>query len=177
MVSIFQQILDSLKDPHARHAMMVHVPIALGVLGVPLGLALLLTGARSTVLKLVVVACLLMTSAGAALAAQAGEDAEHKLEERGLTKIEHDAVHEHEELGEGGWVWPLIPAGLAALTLIPSKRRAIPLAAAGLATLASLGVAGWISATAHAGGRLVYEMGIGVPARAAPSATPAHEDH
>jgi uncharacterized membrane protein len=159
------EILGLFRDPHARHAMMVHLPIVMGLLGVPLTLAVLLGGARSLSLKVVTIVVFLLAGAGAALAASSGEEAESRLEARGLTAVEQGSLHRHEELGEGGWIWPLLPAGLTAITLIPARRRAIPMIAAGLAVAGSLGVAGWVVITAHAGGSLVYVHGLGVPQR------------
>jgi len=154
-------------DPHARHAMLVHFPIVLGLLGVVplLGLAFYKFNCRS-----MACACILwfvLASIGAGLAAGAGEEAEHSAEEvmPPLTSVEEAALHEHEELGEGGWRWPLIPAVLAAFTLIP--RRPVRIAAGIAAIVASLGVALWVANTAHHGGKLVYTYGVGVPSRSA----------
>jgi uncharacterized membrane protein len=165
-MQLLSDLLESWRDPHMRHAMLVHLPIVAGLFGVPLVLALLLTGARVTSVKIAALVAFALASLGAALAAQAGESAEERVEKRGLSVVEKQAVHEHEELGERGWIWPLIPAALVGVTLIPSKRRAVPMAAAGLAMAASLGVAWWVVSTSHSGGRLVYVHGVGVPPRA-----------
>jgi len=78
-------------------------------------------------------------------------------------EAEEEAVEHHEKLGHNGWMWMLIPAGLMGLTFVPGKRVRIAAASGGLA--ASLGVAGWVALTAHAGGELVYVQGLGVPDR------------
>ncbi len=166
-----QGILDTLQDPHARHAMLVHFPIVLALIGVvPLIIHLAMKG-RSRGLGVALVAWYAAASIGAGLAANAGEAAEEGVEALVLTPAEQAALERHEELGENGWVWPLIPAALAAVTLVPRPR--LRLAAGGLALAAGAGVAVWVGATAHAGGELVYRHGLGVPARgAAPAVMP-----
>ncbi len=179
-----ESMLDAWNDPHMRHAMLVHLPIVLGGLGVLPLVALALTGFRNTALKLVCVAWFLLASAGAGLAAGSGEEAYESVEANVAMSAAAEAdLEEHEELGEGGWIWPLIPGALVAGTLIPAgdKRRAVPIAAGALAIAASLGVAAWVGLTSHAGGTLVYVHGIGAPsplldAGAGPSATTSPSD-
>lgn len=168
-----QDILDMLGDPNARHAMMVHWPIVLGLLGVVPAAVLVVTLGRSTRARVVALVWFALASLGAGLAANSGGPAEHstKRQTTDLTEAEQAAIHEHEELGEGGWKWPLIPAGLIALSFIPRKRVQLIAACAGLA--GALGVAGWISLTADAGGQLVYVHGLGVPERGSADAGPA----
>lgn len=160
---MLDSFIDAWNDPHARHAMLVHIPIALGLLGVIPVLVLLLTKGKNPWPRWAAIGVFAVASIGAWMAAEAGEDAEHRLEESRLSELEHEALEEHEELGEGGWVWPLIPAALVALTFIP--KAPVRITASVLALVASLGVAGWIATTAHHGGKLVYEYGIGVPQR------------
>lgn len=158
-------ILEMLSDPHARHAMLVHFPIVLGVLGIIPLIVLAVTRFKSQTLKIVAISCYLLMSAGAGLAASAGEEAVEHVEDvkPGLTEVEHDAVEEHEELGEGGWMWPLIPVVLIGATFFKDKR--VRLGGGALAIIASVGVAGWVGLTAHSGGTLVYVHGLGVPER------------
>lgn len=173
------------EDPHARHAIFVHLPIVFGLFGIVPCLALAVTGFKSRVAKAVCIAWFLVASAGAGLAAGAGEEAAEGVEATAPTPAEKQALESHEELGDGGWIWPLIPAALVALTLAPKKQ--VRLGAGALAILASIGVAVWIGETAHRGGKLVYVYGLGVPARGTevdgrlpPSAIPAesgeHDD-
>jgi len=170
-----QEMLQTFKDPHALHALLVHVPLALCVLGLlPL---VILAGARfkSGPLTVLCIAWFLIASAGAALAANAGEDAAENVQAfRALTPEQSAALHDHEELGENGWIWPLIPAALVALTLLPRRRLAV--GAGVLSIVAAGGVTGWAVFTGHAGGRLVYTYGLGVPNTNAPvRALPAGE--
>ncbi len=158
-----ESMLESLRDPHARHAMMVHLPIILGVLGVvPLGV-LCLNRFRSNRLRWIVVAWFLTLSFSSLVAAHSGSAAARNLERLNPPLHPRDAaaVAKHEHRGGRAWIWPLIPAALVALTARPRVR---PCAAAA-AMLAGVGVAMWFGVIAHVGGRLVYARGLGVPAR------------
>lgn len=169
------EFLQTWQDPHARHAALVHLPVVLGALGAAPLVALACTRFKNATLKWVCVVWFALASAGAALAASAGEDAADGVEHTGahVTPAEHAALERHEDLGDGGWMWPLIPAALVALTFVP--RRAVAVASGSLAIAAGVGVAVWIALTAHAGGRLVYVYGLGVPARGDAAVSPAGE--
>lgn len=171
---MWNEFLQTWQDPHARHAMIVHIPVALGALGVLPLLALAATRFASRPLKLLCIGWFLVASAGAFLAANAGEDAKEGVEQV-ATAAAKAAMHDHEELGENGWAWPLIPAGLLVVSLVPRQRVA---ALAGVLAIAgALGVTGWVAYTGHTGGKLVYTFGVGVPAPGAAGtqnpATPA----
>lgn len=159
-------ILDSLADPHARHAVLVHWPIVL----MPVGLALLLwfagTGFKRRGVGVAAVLALLGAMVGAGLAAGAGEEAYERVEHAtpALNTVEKAALERHESLGEGAWLWPAGCAVLAAGGLIPKPRR-LGVALGLLAIVATLGVSARFAWTAHTGGVLVYEHGLGVPAR------------
>lgn len=168
--TLYQELMQSWVDPHARHALLVHAPVVFAGLGVLPVLGILLTGFKSPALKLFSIVWFLLASGGAYLAQEAGEAAEEAIEHQqpALSPVEKAAFERHEDLGTNGWIWPLIPAGLVVLTLANSKKVAVPFGV--LALVASLGVGGWVALTGHAGGRLVYVYGVGVPARgAAPS--------
>lgn len=165
-------------DPSARHAMLVHIPIALAVLGVLPAVALAATRFRDRTLKAVCVAVFAIAAGGAVLAENAGEAAEESVEHAAapLTDAQENALHEHEELGENGWIWPGLTALIFAATFIPKKRVAPIAGAFGIA--ASVGVLVWASLTGHAGGRLVYEFGVGAPSPGLSGSAPAprHDD-
>lgn len=161
------ELFSLFNDANARHAMIVHWPIVLcGVLPV-MALLVLALGHKSRALAALTLACCVGASAGAFAAERSGEDAEHALPMKSgaLSVAENRAVQAHEELAENGWVWPLIPGVLAGVALVRFKSAAPRLAVGGLLVLTSLGVVWWVATTAHAGGRLVYEFGLGVPER------------
>lgn len=159
-----ESLLESLSDPHSLHAMLVHLPIMLGVLGVLPLAALCVSRFRSGPLRALTVAWFLALSASAGAAAMSGNSAAANLghADPPLAQDERAAVAVHEHRGERAWIWPLIPA---AFVLASGSRRWRAAAGAG-AVLASVGVAVWFGVIAHAGGRLVYARGLGVPERA-----------
>ncbi len=163
---MFEDILQSLKDPSSRHAMMVHFPIVLGTLSFLPIFAALVFRLRHKALLWVALVMLVMMSVSVFVAIQAGEAAEENLRVFDITNAEEGAIQKHEELAENGWVWPLIPAALVGIAMLPGARfgkvRAV---SAMLAVVAALGVAGWVGLTAHAGGQIVYVYGIGPPER------------
>lgn len=158
-----QSLLDSLRDPHARHAMLVHMPIMLGVMGVVPLAALAVGGFRCDRLRWTVVAWFALLSLSSLVAAQSGSAAARKLERSipPLAPADQSALAMHEHRGERAWIWPLIPALLVAWTARPRARPA----AGSAAVLAAAGVAVWFGLIGHVGGRLVYAHGLGVPAR------------
>jgi uncharacterized membrane protein len=164
------EFLQTWNDPHARHAMLVHAPIVLIALGALPIIALACTGFKNATLRAVCVVWLLLASLAAFLAANAGEGAEDTLRQT-LTPAAEATLHTHEDLAELLWLAPLAPAALVALTAI--KKRPVRLAAGALAIAASLAGAGWVSAAAHEGGKLVYVHAVGVPQPAAPGAPQA----
>ncbi len=158
-------MLSSFADPHARHALLVHLPIVFGLLGIVPCLVFAATKFKSTPARVVCIVWFAIASAGAGVAAWSGEEAEEGVEHIGLTEIEDEALEAHEELGENGWMWPLIPVVLIGATFVPKKQ--VRVSAGVLAIVASVGVAVWIARTAHLGGKLVYVYGLGVPERGA----------
>ena len=173
---MLESMLRTLEDPHSRHALLVHFPIVLGALGLIPVLALALTKFRSRVAGVVCVAWFVAAMIGLGLASGAGEEAYERVEasQPPLTAAEHDALEEHESLGEGAWLWALPAVGLAAITLVPRKK--VQLVAGVLLIPAAAVLTGFVAVTGHTGGVLVYEHGLGVPQRAAgspASASPA----
>jgi hypothetical protein len=146
----------------------------LGLLGIGPLLFLAARRFESTSLRLLCITWFAVASIGAALAANSGHEAEERVEQAGLSNAEKAAVHEHEELGENGWIWPLIPLVLVAGTFVP--RRAVRIGAGVLAIGAAIGVGAWVGATGKAGGRLVYEFGLGVPVRGGAALPPARHE-
>ena len=160
-------ITESLADPHMRHAIMVHLPIVAAMLAPILLIALAVSKFKNRTIRFTAVSLLVLGSLGAALAANAGEAAEDSLGRlvSPWPAGSEAALEKHEELAENGWIWPLIPAALLLLGAAPSK-TAWRAALGSAALVGSVGVAGWMGLTAHAGGDLVYRYGLGAPSPA-----------
>lgn len=147
-------------NPQLRHALIVHWPVVLSALAVVFLLALALTGARNHLLRGIALLLCVGVMVSGYLALDSGERAEHSVQvEKGPAR---DTLETHEDLAEKV---PLFGAILSALVLICFIPRPVALrrSAAWLAFLGSVITAGWIANTAHYGGHLVYEHGVGTP--------------
>ncbi|MCE9588978.1 MAG: hypothetical protein K8S99_00455 [Planctomycetes bacterium] len=160
-------MLETLNDPPRLHAAIVHFPVVLAFIGVPLMLALIATRGRSCTLRWLLVALYVVGSVGGFVAMQVGGRAEDKLSELsangpGLTHAAHEELEEHEEMGEKLWWMMLLPAGAVALGAV--KRTPVRVIALVLALGLGVLAATLAGLTAHRGGTLVYAHGVGVPA-------------
>lgn len=153
------QFLEAWGEPAVRHAMIVHFPIVLSVIGLPLAvLAALVSRHRPPVLwtALGVYGLLVVT---ALMGRWSGEHAEEAIS----LGEEAEAVLElHESLGDRVWILALAACALLAASLL--EHRVVRPVTAWLAVAAGLVAAGWIANTAHHGGRLVYAYGAGTKA-------------
>lgn len=157
-------------DPHSRHAMLVHWPIVLVPVGAVLLVWFLVGGCKRRSVALAARLAFAGAMVGAGLAAGAGEEAYERVEASvpALTAEEDNALEAHEELGEGAWLWPAGCAVLCGLALLPKPKRT-GLVFGLLALGGALVVSGRFAWTAHTGGVLVYDHGLGVPARGSAS--------
>jgi uncharacterized membrane protein len=147
--------------PAMRHALLVHWPIVLGIIAVPLIAALAITTSRSIALRLAALAAAAAVVVATFMAQQSGERAESAAE--GALSADADAaLHEHEELGDAATIAPMVMAGLVALSFI--RLPVVRVGAPWLALGCSLFGAAWIAKTAHHGGTLVYVHGVGAAA-------------
>jgi len=160
-------------DPHKLHAMLVHYPIALGLLGPIPVIVLALTRFQHRWLRLACIAWFLVAAGFAGAAAGSGEAAEERLWtwDPALTAEESAAVDRHAQLGEGGWMWPTSVAVLLALGFV--SKPWVRWSSGVLSIVASLVVAGWVVLAAGSGGDLVYDYGLGVPDRTGVESAPA----
>ena len=177
---VIHAILESLSDPQQKHAMMVHLPIAISILGL-LGLLILaVTSGRSTGLRWCCVAVYLLGAGLAWSAEEAGEEAMDRLDTAAMTPAALEHLEAHEELGEWVWAWFAVTGVIATLTVIETESRwwrpTIVLAS----VLAGGGAAVYTGIVSHHGGTMVYRHGVGVPASPnnlqLEATTPSHHD-
>lgn len=157
-----QELLETMQNPQMRHAALVHMPIALSLLGLPVLIALVWSAGRNITLRWGAVAAYGLLAAAAFVAMQSGDAAEG-----GMGKVSdeiHKLAHEHEEMAEKVWWMAIAVAALAGAAWVrqPLVARGGPI----VATLLGVFLAGWLAQTAHLGGTLVYSHGVG-PKRAA----------
>lgn len=175
---MFQELINALRDVQSRHAILVHLPIALSVLGVPLVLALAATKARNRTLHVVCLAAYATLLASAVVAARSGEAAAGTIGRPDDEVIER--VQQHEWLAEKVWLGAAVTL-LALLGLSFTSREPNQVHAAGgsppsrprlglvgalnlfLVCVAAVGQAALTGLAAHHGGTLVYAHGVGIP--------------
>ncbi|MBT8486741.1 MAG: hypothetical protein HKO59_12955 [Phycisphaerales bacterium] len=165
------EMIDALADPPTRHAALVHLPVALSLFAiVPAAITLARGRNRAARTTAVISYAVLVTLA--VITAKSGEAAEHEL--GAMADAAAEALEEHEELAERVWVFAAGGGVLFAVGWFLGTRPR--LATDTLGVLAGLVTAGWMATTAHHGGVLVYDHGLGTPAAAAAPPDPDTDD-
>ncbi len=151
-------IFEAASDPQMRHAAIVHLPIALAMLGLlPAALSLVPRLRLGATITTIIVYALLIAFAWAGVIT--GEAAEGATGALPYTVAEQ--VHEHEEAAEKIWYFALAVTLLAAGSI--TKKQNLAAVSRGLMLMAALAGACWTVHAAHLGGSLVYDFGVGTP--------------
>jgi uncharacterized membrane protein len=170
MNELLHSLGDTFRNPSRLHAAVVHLPVAIGIIGVIFVVALALTRGRSSTLRAVALVLYLIGALSGFVAYRSGEAAqEHATRNVMLTDAADAAFEQHEDMGEVAWMF--LAGTMLAVGLTAINRPMVRGAFVAIALAASLTTAGWIVLTAHYGGALVYQHGIGVPA--SPNNVPA----
>ncbi len=157
---MFSEFLEAWSNPITRHAMVIHFPVVLSLVGIPFAVlaAVWHRKPRGAVMRWIALAMFVALTLGALAARNSGHDAEEAVE-GSLSEAGHEELEAHEHHGHNLWLWP---AGISALIGVSFvNHRLVRLAATGLAIAASLLTAERIAHTAHHGGRLVFTHGAG----------------
>ncbi len=169
---MIENLVDAWNLPATRHAMLVHFPVVLSILAVPVAAIAALIRRDRNAMQWTAVALFALLAITSATAKLSGEDAEEAVE-GSLAGPAEEVLERHETLAE--WVW-IFAAGVTALTGASLIWRSRPRLVFGwLAVAGGLFIAGWVANTADHGGRLVYRHGAGTAAAAVvvPAAGPA----
>lgn len=161
-IPTFEALSNSLSDPHKLHALTVHFPIAIAVIGLPLVFLLIINRGKNGWLRWAVVGLYVLALAVSVVAKESGEDAEDRIDLFVVSEVAVEQLGIHHELGEAVPLVLLPVPILLALTAI--RKSKVRWAFLVLSLLASIGASGFIGITAYHGGALVYEHGMGVPA-------------
>ncbi|MFP6584380.1 MAG: DUF1549 domain-containing protein, partial [Candidatus Hydrogenedentota bacterium] len=153
--------LQSLREnPEMMHAAMVHLPLALAVIGLPLALLALLPWKFARPIRITALICYLAILGAAIVAVNSGE-AVHALVPSTLPEYIWNDLNEHETMARKIWIGSLVTAICLAISLIPRKRVAVlATISASLSAMATLAI---VIQVGHLGGKLVYEHGLGTP--------------
>jgi uncharacterized membrane protein len=159
--------------PEPLHPAVVHFPIVLLLIGA--AVAVVTVFLNRWHLPWTAAALLVLGAAGTFVATQTGESAQEVVGE--LPPAVEDLLDEHEEWGERTEIVAGITGGLAvvaaALGAFAARRIEDPALASGplrklafatrtLAAVAALVACFFVYQTAHRGGKLVYEHGVGI---------------
>ncbi len=155
---MMRHFLDAWNDPAMRHAMVIHFPIVLATLGVPVLLAAALLERHRPALRFASVVIYAILALGAFAGRGSGQDAEEAVE-ASLDDAGEAILEEHEELGIWVWVFGGAVAAIAGAGF--SRPRALQVGAAWTAAAGGVFTAAWTANTADHGGRLVYLHGAG----------------
>lgn len=143
--------------PDPLHPAVVHFPIALLTIGMPL--AVVAVFLRRWHLPWLAAIVLVMGAAGAMVAVATGNQEEEMVE--GGSEALEQVLDKHEELGEMTRNIAVVAAVLAVAAALASR---MPIAGRGLsllAALAAIAAAYFVAQTGHYGGELVYRHGAG----------------
>jgi len=154
-----RSILDAFNDPASRHAMLVHMPIALAMLGVPVVIAAaLLRGQRP--LRIVAILLYVLLAGACMLAVDSGEAAQDDLP-GGITATLSDVVDAHARVARTTY---FAAGGVAILLLLGAfLPTTIAVGANWLAVIVAVAAGVLVGLTGHRGGIAVYEHGAGTP--------------
>lgn len=148
--------------PEPLHPAVVHFPIALLIVGA--GFSLLAVIFRRWALPTALI--LVLGALGAVVAAQTGEEEEHRLPK--LAGEVHEALENHEHAGERARNFSLVAAALAVLSVLVARWRMLTRILAAATAVAALMTAYHVAQAGHYGGALVYEHGIGFEKKSLP---------
>lgn len=162
-------MLEPWKNPAIWHAINVHMPIVLAVLGLPAVIVVAITRGRSRTLRWGVVLFYAAVALSAWYAARTGMAAKSELGT--LTQAAAERINFHQKMAEKVWMLAAVTAVILLLANIP--RRWARQTFVTLSLVFSVVTAVWIAVTAHSGGVAVYEHGLGVAIAKPPADAPA----
>lgn len=161
MGTTLNSMFEAFNSPPQRHSILIHMPLAIVVLGLLALAVFALTKGRSKVMQRCCMALYALGAVGAWLAAEAGEAAVDVLDVATLSDTAREVIHVHEEMGEKV---PLMLAGVFVLLLGTLARNTkVRVTFMVLAMFAAVAAAAYTTVAAHHGGNLVYVHGVGTP--------------
>lgn len=157
----FHALIDSWNSPPTRHAMFVHMPIALAIVGCVLALVSAVLPRNKTA-RFLAMGCQAAVVLAAYFTVQTGDRAFDAVAAKGIRTPEVSALIDlHQDMAEQIWIFG---AGcLALLGVAAATKNAASMIFGWLAVAGTLATIGWVGLTANHGGELVYHYGVGTP--------------
>lgn len=152
------------------HAIVVHFPIALAFIGVPLVLAVAIVTADRQHLRWAAVGLYIIVAVSGYAAFWSGDRARDMIPNAYPAAI-WDILDTHEVMAETVWLGALFTAAFLLIGAINLAWVRVP--ATTIAAVSSLITAVLVAVTGHFGGQLVYKHAVGTPGAAALYAPPA----
>lgn len=157
-------VLELWTKPQVLHAIAVHFPIVLGLVGVPVVFAAAFSEKHRYAFLWTAILLYVVMLASAFGATLTGEEAIEQIPPTAPEAV-WDTAELHEELAEQVWFFAAVTGVLLVLGLINVTWVRIPIMT--LAIVASIATGAWVCIVGHFGGALVYEFGVGTPANEA----------
>lgn len=149
-----------LPNTQEAHAITVHLPVAISIIGVLVVAVALLLKTSKDVLRWSAVATYLLLAVTGYVAVETGEDARTEVS-GAISPAIWEVIDEHEEMAEYVWMFAV---GTSVLLLISIFTKGMTRLGTGIAAFAlAIAAAVWVGLTGHYGGDLVYQYGIGIP--------------
>lgn len=152
---------ETLTSPQVLHAMIAHLPLALGMIGIPIVFIGAVLKMNNPTLRWVIFFVYVFMALVALPAAFTGSRALSAAQDT-MPAATFAIAETHEWMAGKAWVLPLITAFL--VLICRTKQEWFRVSVATLAVLASVSAGIWIGATGYYGWNLVYGYGIGTPA-------------
>src|SRR4051812_42371388 len=143
------------------HAINVHLPLMLAMVGLPLVAILAITRGRHRNFRWALFGFYVLLVLSALYAVHTGEQAMRALSSN-ISVAASKRVELHESMARAIWIFGSVTALFLLLVNIPRvwARQTFLV----LALMASLATTGWVALTGHFGGTAVYHYGLGTPA-------------
>jgi len=171
MTELWHGMMDAWQEPATRHAIIVHWPIVLSLVGLALTAVVAVRPSNHTARWSAVIVFTLMAVVSR-LAFTSGIGAEGAAGAT-ITIAADEVLERHKSMGDD---IQFFAAALAiALALTAFEKKWLRISAISLGMIGAAVTVGWVAVTAHHGGELVYRHAVGIHLRPGAAETPVAE--
>jgi len=157
---MLNDLIAAFQNPAMRHAILVHFPIVLSIITIPIAFASALsTNNKSKIWPILTTLLLAAFALAAAIAIRAGHNAESHL--GNIMPVISQTVSQHEDAAENLGYFGLAATLLSLLAFTPKPN--LNTIGKWLTLIPAALIAAQVGKTAHLGGTMVYNYGAGTP--------------